>query len=435
LGSVVVLTVGGHFASQAFDHSLLDDAFAVAAQVQKQGDGLALDLTPQEMRTLLFNQNESVYFAVIGPGGQLVAGDEGLPPARIPEGASYQFAELPFQGTRVRSVSLRREEPAPFTVVMAQTTASRTRLLRQLLMYSGLVQLWLLLVLAWWLRRIIERDLRPLTDLQHALDGRDAGDLAPVPITLTQEATTRDVQRLGDAVNSLLARLQRSLVAQREFAGNVAHELRTPLAGIRAQASLALAQDDPAVWHAELQGIVQAQERASRLVDQLLALARAGEASAGLKLESLALNEVVRDVVLRFLPKADALGVDLGADGLDEPVQVRGDLALVEGILSNLLDNALRYGGGAVPRVTVSLRREEDAVNLSVSDNGPGLDDADAGLLTQRWTQGVKGHQLGQGAGLGLAIVRRYAGLLNAQFSLEPGPGGQGLSARLRFPL
>lgn len=435
LGSIVVLTVGGHFAAQAFDRALLDDAYALAAHVHKEGNGLALDLTPQEMSTLLFDQSESVYFAVFGPGGQLLAGDEGLPAARIPEGASYEFSEARFQGRLVRSVSLRRDQPAQFTVVMALTTASRTRLLQRLLVYSALVQAWLLLTLAWWLSRIIERDLRPLSELQHALDGRDAGDLAPVPASLTQDATTRDVQRLGDAVNSLLSRLQESLNAQREFAGNVAHELRTPLAGIRAQASLALAQDDPGVWRAQLQGIVKAQERASRLVDQLLALARAGEASAGLKLERLALNELVREIVLRSVPRADALGVDLGGEGLDEPVQVRGDVALVEGLLNNLLDNALRYGGGDAPRVTVALRREGDAVILSVTDNGPGLGTAQAGELTQRWMQGAQGHQLGQGAGLGLAIVRRYAQLLNAQFSLEPGAAGRGLSARVRFPL
>jgi signal transduction histidine kinase len=435
LGSIVVLTVGGHFAAQAFDRSLLDDAYALAAHVHQEGHGLTLDLTPQDMSTLLFDQSESVYFAVFGPDGQRIAGDPRLPPARIPEGASYEFSELPLQGRPVRSVSLRRTAPVAFTVVMAQTTASRTRLLQQLLVYSGLAQAGLLLALAWWLRRIIERDLHPLAELQHALDGRDAGDLAPVPATLTRGATTGDVQRLGDAVNSLLARLQESLVAQREFAGNVAHELRTPLAGIRAQASLALAQDDPGVWRAELQGIVQTQERASRLVDQLLALARAGEATAGLKLQPLALNELVRDVVLRFLPKADALGVDLGAEGLDEPVQVRGDMALIEGILTNLLDNALRYGAGSVPRVTVAVHREGDAATLSVGDNGPGLDAEQAGEVTQRWVQGPQGRKLGQGAGLGLAIVRRYAELLDAQFSLEPGPGGRGLSARLRFPL
>ncbi len=152
---------------------------------------------------------------------------------------------------------------------MAQTTASRTQLLRRLLVYSALVQLCLLLVLAWWLSRIIERDLRPLAELQHAVNRRDAGDLAPLPAPLTEGATTRDVHRLSEAVNSLLSRLQKSLSAQREFAGNVAHELRTPLAGIRAQASNALAQDDPALLRSDLQGIAQAEQRASRLVDQL----------------------------------------------------------------------------------------------------------------------------------------------------------------------
>jgi two-component system sensor histidine kinase TctE len=435
LGSIVVLTVGGHFAAQAFDRALLDDAYALAAHVNERGASLALDLSRQELATLLFDQSETVYFAVYAPGGTFVGGDAGLPAARIPAGANYEFTDLPFQGRPVRAVSLRRGEPAPFTVVLAQTTASRTRLLQQLLVYSGLVQAWLLLGLAWWLSRIIERDLRPLAELQTALDGRDAGDLAPVPAALTQGASTQDVQRLGEAVNSLLARLQESLNAQREFAGNVAHELRTPLAGIRAQASLALAQDDPAVWRAELQGIAQAQERASRLVDQLLALARAGEARTQLVLRPLALNEVVRDVVLRFLARADALGVDLGAEGLDEPVEVRGDIALVEGILNNLVDTALRYGRGAAPRVTVALQRQGDSVTLSVTDNGPGLDAARAGELTQRWAQGAQGHQLGQGAGLGLAIVRRYAELMNARFSLEPGPQGAGLVAAVRFPL
>jgi two-component system sensor histidine kinase TctE len=433
LGSIVVLTVAGHFAAQAFDRALLDDAYALAAHVRKEGGRLALALTPQEMSALLFDQSESIYFAVFGPGGTLLDGQAGLPPARIPAGESYEFSEVPLEGKLLRSVSLRRDEPAEFVVVVAQTTASRTQLLRRLLVYSALVQVWLLLVLALWLSRIIERDLRPLTQLQHAVDRRDAGDLTPLPPSLVQDATTRDVQRLGNAVNSLLSRLQESLSAQREFAGNVAHELRTPLAGIRAQANYALAQDDAALWRAELQGIAQAEERASRLVDQLLALARAGEGSAGMVLEPIALNELVREVLLRFLPRADALGVDLGAEGLDEPVEVRGDKALIEGILNNLLDNALRYGSTSAARVTVAVHRAGGAAILSVADNGPGLGPSGARQLTQRWTQGAQGQKLGQGAGLGLAIVRRYAELLDAQLSLEAGAQGAGLCAKLRF--
>jgi two-component system sensor histidine kinase TctE len=435
LGSIVVLMVGKHFAAQAFDRSLLDDAYALAAHVRYDGNRLTLDLSPQEMSTLLFDQSESIYFAVFGPGGKFLTGDAGLSPVRIPAGGSYEFSELPFAGKLVRTVSLRRGEPAEFVVVMAQTTAGRTQLLRRLLVFSALVQMGLLLVLAWWLSRTIERDLRPLAELQHAVDRRDAGDLAPLPASLTQGATTRDLQRLGEAVNSLLSRLQENLSAQREFAGNVAHELRTPLAGIRAQASYALAQDDAALWRSELQGIAQAEQRASRLVDQLLALARAGEGSVGLKLETIALNELVREVMLRFLPRADALGVDLGAEGLEEPAEVRGDKALIEGMLNNLLDNALRYGSSDAPRVTVAVLREGGAAVLCVTDNGPGLGTVEAAQLTQRWTQGPPGQALGQGAGLGLAIVGRYAELLGARLSLEGGAQGVGLCASVRFQL
>lgn len=435
LGSIVVMAVGKHFAAQAFDRALLDDAYALAAHVRHDGKRLTLDMTQQEISTLLFDQSESLHFVVYGPDGAFLTGDASLPPAHIPAGASYEFAELSLAGKWVRSVSLRRGEPAEFVVVMAQTTASRTLLLRQLLLYSGLVQVGLLLALAWWLNYCIERDLRPLAQLQQAVDRRDAGDLAALPLQLTGDARTRDLQRLGEAVNSLLSRLQQSLNAQREFAGNVAHELRTPLAGIRAQASGALAQDDAAVWRSELQGIAEAEQRASRLVDQLLALARAGEGSAGLKLEPIELNELVRDVMLRFLPRADALGVDLGAEGLEEPIHVGGDTALMEGILNNLLDNALRYGSSPLPRVTVALRQDGEEAVLSVTDNGPGLGTVEAGELTRRWTQGPRGQALGEGAGLGLAIVGRYAELLGARLSFEGGAQGAGLCASLRFQL
>jgi two-component system sensor histidine kinase TctE len=250
---------------------------------------------------------------------------------------------------------------------------------------------------------------------------------------VTTGASTRDVERLGSAVNSMLARLDESIGAQREFAGNVAHELRTPLAGIRAQADYALAQGDPQVWREQLQGIVQGEARASHLVDQLLALALANEARAGLRLEPVALNELARGVLLRFLPKADTAGVDLGGEGLDEPVTVQADAALLEGILGNLLDNALRYGTAAHPRVTVAVAQYAGVAVLSVTDNGPGLSEPDAEQLRRRWAQGNAGQRLGQGAGLGLAIVTRYAELLGARFSLKPVTGASGLRASVTF--
>lgn len=437
IGTAMALSVANYFAGVAFDRSLLDDAYAIAANVRMGAAGPVLNLSRSEMSALLFDQSESMYFAVLLPDGQLLSGHPGLHPPPLTEGSLKGFADIRFQNRELRAVSLLRAEPTAFTVVVAQTSASRSRLLHRMLTYTVVPQVLLLLLLVWWLRGVIQRDLRPLAELQRAVDRRHAKDLQPLPASVTREASTRDVERLGLAVDAMLARLGESLRAQREFAGNVAHELRTPLAGIRAQADYALANPDPGVWREQLLGIARGEVRASHLVEQLLALALADEARAGLQLEAVALNELAREVLLRFLPKADAAGVDLGGEGLDEPaagrVMVQADVALLEGILGNLLDNALRYGATEQARVTVAVHQDEEAVVLTVTDNGPGLSAREAAQLRQRWALGPAGQRLGEGAGLGLAIVSRYTELLDAQFSLDAVDGGPGLCASVRF--
>jgi two-component system sensor histidine kinase TctE len=311
---------------------------------------------------------------------------------------------------------------------VGQTTRSRKALLRDVLVYSVVPQLLLLGLLALWLRRIIGQELQPLSDLRHSVEQRDARDLRPLPVP----ASSRDIAQLGAAINALLARLDHSLQAQREFSGNVAHELRTPLAGIRALAAYGLAQSEPAVWREQLQRIGASEARASRLVEQLLALALADEADTGVRNEPVALDELVRETVLRYLPRADAAGVDLGVQGLDQPVQVIGNAALIEGLLGNLLDNALRHAcpaTGQAAAVTVELAREPAGVRLSVVDNGPGLDEQERRHLLQRGVRGLHAQRLGEGAGLGLAIVGKFAEVMGATFELGDAPGGQGLRA------
>lgn len=433
LGTAVALAVASYFAGQAYDRALLDDAYAVAANVRINSTGPVLNLSQVEMAALLFDKSESVYFAVLRPNGALVAGHAGLRSPPQAEQTAHGFSDIHFHGRELRAVTLRRGDPTEFIVIMAQTTGSRSKLLHSMLIYAVIPQISLLIFLAWWLSRVIQRDLQPLNELQKAVNQRDARDLTPVPASVTTGASTRDVERLGLAVNLMLGRLKESISAQREFAGNVAHELRTPLAGIRAQADYALGHTDPQVWREQLQGISRGEARASHLVTQLLALALADEARAGLRLEPVALNELARSMVLRYLPQADAAGVDLGGEGLDEPVTVMADAALLEGILVNLLDNALRYGVADNPRVTVMVSRHASCIALSVTDNGPGLMAHDAEQLQQRWRQGTAGERLGAGAGLGLSIVSRYAELLGAQLSLSPVSGKAGLRVKVSF--
>ncbi|MBX9958686.1 MAG: sensor histidine kinase N-terminal domain-containing protein [Burkholderiaceae bacterium] len=428
LGTVVTVAVAYYFAQKAFDRALLDDAYALASRVRAQPQGLALELSSREMSTVLFDQSESIYFVVRRGDGTILAGHPGLQ-APLPRSPDYiRFSETVYAGRPLRSVVVVQDEPDDFVVTVGQTTRSRKALLRDVLVYSVVPQLLLLGLLALWLRRIIGQELQPLSDLRHSVEQRDARDLRPLPVP----PSSRDIAQLGAAINALLARLDHSLQAQREFSGNVAHELRTPLAGIRALAAYGLAQSEPAVWREQLQRIGASEARASRLVEQLLALALADEADTGVRNEPVALDELVRETVLRYLPRADAAGVDLGVQGLDQPVQVIGNAALIEGLLGNLLDNALRHAcpaTGQAAAVTVELAREPAGVRLSVVDNGPGLDEQERRHLLQRGVRGLHAQRLGEGAGLGLAIVGKFAEVMGATFELGDAPGGQGLRA------
>lgn len=433
LGTSLTVGMAYYFAQKAFDRALLDDAYAMAARVRLHEGELTLDLSTSEMSAVLFDQSESVFFAVLRPDGSVLAGHPGLHATRPKAPARTAFSEVVYQGELLRSVVVLREQPAPFVVVVGQTLGSRNALLRNLLLYSVVPALVLLALLAWWLRRDIGRELQPLAQLQRSVEQRDALDLTP----MTLAAPSGDIERLAAAINALLARVDHSMQAQREFSGNVAHELRTPLAGIRALADYGLSQQEPALWREQLQRILDSEARASRLVEQLLALALAEETEVQVPSEAVALDEVVRETVLRYLPRADAARVDLGVQGLEHAVRVQGNQALIEGALGNLIDNALRYGrptDGQPARVTVALGSAQGEVQLSVIDNGPGLSATERTRLVQRGVRGVRSDPLGQGAGLGLAIVSKFAQVMQARFALGDAPGGPGLCATLTFP-
>jgi two-component system sensor histidine kinase TctE len=422
LGTAVALVVASYFAEQAFDRAMLDDAYSISANVRAGARGVELLLSPREMNNLLFDQSETVYFAVLRPDGTLLAGEAGLRAPAPQESARHRFSRIDYRGQTLRAVVLNLDEPLAYQVVIAQTTRGRSLLVEKLLAYSLAPQLVLLALLAAWIWRGIDRELHPLGDLRQTLERRDAHDLAPVPVA----RSSRELEQLGDTLNALFERLDRSASAQREFAGNVAHELRTPLAGIRALADYGLAQRDPAAWREQLQQILASQVRASHLVDQLLALALADEGHTRLQRQPLRLDKLAQQAVLRHLARADAKGVDLGGLGLEEAVTVQANEALVEGILDNLIDNALRYGGRTI---TVELSGR----TLGVVDDGPGIAPEAQPDLLQRWAQGPAGQKLGQGAGLGLSIVARYAKLLGAELRFARAAPEGGLRVSLAF--
>ena len=439
IGTLLSAGIANYFAQKAFDRSLLDDAYAVAGHVRLTDawpPQLDIDLSSSEIGSLLFDQTESMFFAVYRENGTLLAGHGGLngPSGIEMPKSNIEFGDIHFQGRPMRSVVLHQSKPAAFKVVVAQTNRSRSRLLEQLLIYSILPQMLLFAGIAVWLRRAIASDLQPLVNLEEAVEQRDAADLTPMVVA----SDTQDVDKLNHSINALLARIQDGLNAQREFSGNVAHELRTPLAGIRALAEYGLQSEQAATWKEQLALIKDSSMRASHLADQLLALALADEADLSLRREPVRLDALITTSIVQASARARSLHTDLGATGLEHPVTVMGNATLIEGILNNLIDNALRYGRPAGPLaavVTVTLQHVPEGLKLIVVDNGPGLAPAECERLLQRGAQGASGQSLRQGAGFGLSIVTRYAQLMGAQFWLQNTTSGSGLEAHLLFKI
>ena len=313
IGSAAAFSLSWVLAGRAFDRALLDDAYVIAANVVERDGALILSLSPREVDNVLFDREDKQYFSIAETSGRVVASNADLSAAGAAALRAGTFSNATLKGEALRLAALRSEGARPFVVVVGQTTVSRNRFLTGLLERSLLPQVVLLLLLGIYLWRQISRELTPLGELQRALERRHSSDLEPI----AGNPGSSDVERLREAVNSLLARVGRGVQAQREFAGNVAHDLRTPLAGIRALAAYGLAHDEPAVWRRQLESIAQSEERASRLVDQLLALALADEARDSVGLEPTRIDEIARRVLLSFVARADAAHVDLEAEGLD----------------------------------------------------------------------------------------------------------------------
>lgn len=437
LFTVMSAGIANYFVQQAYDRSLLDDAYMVASHVKLKTPGssdLEVNITAAELKSLLFDQSELVVFALFREDGSLVSGHPGLTSPSIANQAAnpIEFENIVFQGNNMRAVVLRQDRPQKFSVIVAQTALSRTQLLKKLLGYSIIPEILLLVLMGAWLRWVIDQDLKPLAKLIQLVQTRDGSDLSPLHV----KANTADIENLSGAVNALLRRIEAGLKAQQEFTGNVAHELRTPLAGIRALAEYGLERSEPELLKAQLLKIRESSIRASHLTDQLLALAFANEVDIEMKSETVHLEELVTAAILQRNALARELNVDLGAVGLENGGAILANKALVEGMLNNLLDNAMRYGkppNQSIQEVTVSIQLQENGVEMVVLDNGPGIDGQDIERILKRGVQGANADGSNQGMGLGLSIVTRYAQLLGAQFWLCNSAHRSGLEAHVLF--
>jgi two-component system OmpR family sensor kinase len=248
---------------------------------------------------------------------------------------------------------------------------------------------------------------------------------------LSESGLPREVQPLVGALNGLLGRLSQALAAQRSFIADAAHELRTPLTAVHLQAQLAERATDEAGRRAALADLKDGLERATRLVEQLLTLAREEPGVADRPPATVDLPALAREVVADLAPLAADKRIDLGLSA-DSPVQVRGDADALATLLSNLVDNALRYTPEA-GRVDVGVASDGGRAVLSVRDSGPGIPEADRERVFDRFVRGSVTGAV-RGSGLGLSIVKRIAERHGADIAVGPGLEGAGVGISVRFP-
>jgi two-component system sensor histidine kinase TctE len=318
-------------------------------------------------------------------------------------------------------------------VQVAETLDKRANLANEIIKGVILPQFIILpviLALVWF---ALSRGLSPLAELQQRIRARPQDDLSPIDPRQVPE----EISPLVGSFNDMLERLAQTVEMQKRFIADAAHQMKTPLAGMRMQSELALRQVDPSEIHRSLEQLAQSSESATRLVNQLLALARAeNQPHAGLAFEEIDLAQLARATVQDWVQASFAHRIDLGFEPPEETLHIAGNALMLRELLSNLIDNALRYTpqGGSV---TVRVRRDGEHALLEVEDTGPGIAPAERAHVFERFYR-ILGSNV-QGSGLGLAIVREIAQQHGAEIDIFNNPRSHsprypGCLFRLTFP-
>jgi len=425
--------VANQIADLPYDRQLSDHVVAIVRQIEIKDTRVSVNLPGPARDMLRVDEEDTTYFQVLGLGGELVAGDSDIPPVAFAEPADatpaihYRDESIHGEETRVAYQFL----PAvagrpPVLVQVAETRHKREHLASRIISGVLLPQFAIipLAVVLVWLG--LTRGLAPLSRLQLRIRGRRPDDLSPINLRNVPD----ELRPMIAAFNEMMARLEDNLEAQHRFIAAAAHQLKTPLTGLKTQTELALREQDCEQLHDYLQRIAGGVDRAAHLTNQLLQLARAEASHENVQANELVDLEILaREVAAQCVPRALARNIDLGFEESGEEMVVTGAPLLLREMIDNLIDNAIKYTpeGG---RVTVRLR-VTTALIIEVEDTGIGIAVQDRTRIFERFYRAIGTDA--QGSGLGLAIVREIADLHRVRIEVLDNPEGHGTLIRLIF--
>jgi len=372
-------------------------------------------------------------YAILDADGQLLQGEAWLaglpPPDSAPEVHSEEHDGATWRIVRQRQPTVLGE----VVVAVGDGSDPRQQWARSILFRVLLPNLVLIAAAAFAVRWAVQQALRPLLALKEAVERRSPRDLSAID----ESASPEEVRPLVDSLNRLFQLVNAQAESQRRFVADAAHQLRTPIAGLQAQveawaqaASAKPAQGTLALPTEQVYKLRSATRRTSQLANQLLALSRAdARAMHSQPQQRVDLKALCEDTLESHLDAATARRIDLGLDA--DPVQIMGHEWLLRELLSNLVDNAVKYSheGGCV---TIRCGRRGSEAFLEVEDDGPGVSAAEMPRILERFyrVQGTRG----EGNGLGLAIADEIARVHHSHLQLQAGAGGRGLKVTLPFP-
>lgn len=416
-------------ADRAFDRLLAASALSIAGAVQIEDGEVTLELPYAAFA--MFSGDDRVFYSVRAPDGSFVTGYDDLATALpLAESLDPVFEDIDYRGDVLRIASLGRlvstaETTGYVTIRVAETQGAREALSREIV-GNALVPLVVLTLLAgflvWYL---IRRTFEPLTSLEHELRTRRQDDLSPIEVPVPAE-----VRHLVGALNGFMGRLKVSMDRLSELVAEAAHQVRTPLASLRAQTEVAMDEQDPEAIRTRIGRIHQAAVQSSQLVTQLLMDATISHRIDRNERERIPLEALVDDVVRRLDPDAlSRLAVTMPPEA--GSAEIVADRVVMREMLKNLLENALAYSEQDVELIIETIKGE--ALVLKVLDRGPGIADEEKALVLERFRRGSRTEDR-PGSGLGLAIVKRAVEAQAGRLDLSDRPGG-GLKVTVRLPL
>jgi len=414
-------------AKQEFDHQLGDYAIAVSSFIKVEGESIHFKMTDEAVHLLRTDQIDSEFFLVISPDGKVIAGD---PILNTPED-KVATGELRFIDRKINSHELRMVvygiTCGKYTcqVRVAETQRKRDKVQTQALFSTLLSILVLGLTTTAVVLVAINHGLKPLQDLRSQLDDRTFSDLQPISLPHAPS----ELQPLITTLNHLFKRLVDASNSQKAFLADAAHQLRTPLTSLQTESELALLEPHPESLNNTLERLNRSASRATKLANQLLAIARADPNSQNsAEFTHVNLKDIAAEAANEWSRQAFSAGIDLGFQLLTAPVY--GKSILLQELLSNLIHNAIEHAGSGT-QITVKTYVLDKHSILEVEDNGPGIEFEELQKVLQRFYRGRQAK--GFGSGLGLAIVNDIAKIHEADLILTTPDKGKGLLLRISF--